>query len=126
MKWQGKSKRKFTGGRLISNRGKKKYELGREAGEPYIDATRKKNIRTRGGNSKVRLLRCDVACVSDPKTGKSKTAKIESVKENSANLNYIRRSIITKGAIIKTSLGTARVTSRPGQEGVVNAVLVFE
>lgn len=126
MKWQGNSKRKFTGGRLISNRGKRKCELGREAGEPHIDVTRKKQIRARGGNSKVRLLRCDIACVSDPKTGKSKTAKIESVKDNRANLNYIRRNIITKGAIIKTSLGDARVTSRPGQEGVVNAVLVFE
>lgn len=126
MKWQGSSKRKFTGGRLISNRGKRKCELGREAGEPQIDVTRKKQIRARGGNSKVRLLRCDTACVSDPKTGKSKTAKIESVKDNRANLNYIRRNIITKGAIIKTSLGDARVTSRPGQEGVVNAVLVSE
>jgi len=126
MKWQGNSKRKFTGGRLISNRGKRKCELGREAGEPHIDVTRKKQIRARGGNSKVRLLRCDIACVSDPKTGKSKTAKIESVKDNRANLNYIRRNIITKGAIIKTSLGDARVTSRPGQEGVVNAVLVSE
>ncbi|HOO52808.1 MAG TPA: 30S ribosomal protein S8e [Methanothrix sp.] len=124
MKWQGSSKRKFTGGRLISNRGKRKYELGREAGEPNVETTRKKEIRTMGGNSKIRLLRCDIACVADPKTGKSKTAKIESVKDNAANLNYVRRNIITKGAIIKTELGEARVTSRPGQAGVVNAILV--
>lgn len=126
MKWQGNSKRKFTGGRLISNRGKRKYELGREAGEPNVDTTRKKQIRTRGGNTKIRLLRCDTAHVADPKTGKSKTAKIESVTDNSANLNYIRRNIITKGAIIKTELGEARVTSRPGQDGIVNAILVAE
>ncbi|HII07879.1 MAG TPA: 30S ribosomal protein S8e [Methanotrichaceae archaeon] len=126
MKWQGISKRKFTGGRLISNRGKRKCELGREAGEPNVDVTRKKQIQTRGGNSKIRLLRCDIACVADPKTGTSKTAKIETVKDNSANLNYIRRNIITEGAIIKTELGDARVTSRPGQDGVVNAILVAE
>jgi small subunit ribosomal protein S8e len=126
MKWQGNSKRKFTGGRLISNRGKRKDELGREAGEPNVDVTRKKQIRTRGGNSKMRLLRCDVASVADPVTGKSKNAKIESVKDNSANLNYIRRNIITKGAIIKTELGDARVTSRPGQDGIVNATLIAE
>jgi small subunit ribosomal protein S8e len=126
MKWQGNSKRKFTGGRLISNRGKRKYELGREAGEPNVDVTRKKQIMTRGGSSKIRLLRCDIACVADPKTGKSKTAKIETVNDNSANLNYIRRNIITKGAIIKTDLGEARVTSRPGQDGIVNAILVAE
>jgi len=126
MKWQGNSKRKFTGGRLISNRGKRKDELGREAGEPNVDVTRKKQIKTRGGNSKMRLLRCDVASVADPVTGKSKNAKIESVKDNSANLNYIRRNIITKGAIIKTELGDARVTSRPGQDGIVNATLIPE
>ena len=126
MKCQGNSKRKLTGGRLISNRGKRKYELGREAGEPNVDVTRKKMIKTRGGNSKIRLLRCDIACVADPKTGKSKTAKIVSVNDNSANLNYIRRNIITKGAIIKTELGDARVTSRPGQDGIVNAILVAE
>jgi len=124
MKWQGSSKRKFTGGRLISNRGKQKHELGREAGEPNVDTTRKKQIRTRGGNIKMRLLRCDVASVADPVTGRSKIAKIEGVKDNSANLNYIRRNIISKGAIIKTDLGDARVTSRPGQDGVVNAILV--
>jgi len=124
MKCQGNSKRKLTGGRLISNRGKRKYELGRDAGEPHVDVTRKKLIRTRGGNTKVRLLRCNVACVADPKTGKSKIAKIVSVDDNAANLNYIRRNIITKGAIIKTDLGAARVTSRPGQDGVVNATLM--
>jgi small subunit ribosomal protein S8e len=32
--------------------------------------------------------------------------------------------VITKGAILQTPLGQARVTSRPGQHGVVNAVLV--
>lgn len=126
MKWQGSSKRKFTGGRLISNRGKKKCELGREAGEPNVDVTRKKQIRTMGRNSKTRLLRCDVASVADPVTGMSKMSKIETVHDNGANLNYIRRNIISKGAIIKTELGLARVTSRPGQDGVVNAVLVTE
>ncbi|MFB6184110.1 MAG: 30S ribosomal protein S8e, partial [Haloarculaceae archaeon] len=44
--------------------------------------------------------------------------------ENPSNPNYARRNIITKGAIIETSEGRARVTSRPGQDGQVNAVLV--
>ena len=34
------------------------------------------------------------------------------------------RGIITKGALIETELGKAIVTSRPGQDGVVNALLV--
>jgi small subunit ribosomal protein S8e len=31
---------------------------------------------------------------------------------------------VTKGAVIETGEGRARVTSRPGQTGQVNAVLV--
>ncbi|HHC19323.1 MAG TPA: 30S ribosomal protein S8e, partial [Euryarchaeota archaeon] len=32
--------------------------------------------------------------------------------------------IITKGTIIETEVGLARVTSRPGQVGIINAVLI--
>ncbi|HDN05822.1 MAG TPA: 30S ribosomal protein S8e, partial [Candidatus Bathyarchaeota archaeon] len=48
------------------------------------------------------------------------------VIRNPANVDYDRRGVITKGAIIETSLGLARVTSRPGQNGVINAVLISE
>jgi small subunit ribosomal protein S8e len=44
--------------------------------------------------------------------------------ENQANIHYVRRNIINKGAIIETNLGKARVTSRPGQTGTINAVLL--
>jgi small subunit ribosomal protein S8e len=53
-------------------------------------------------------------------------AEIENVAENAANPNYARRNIVTRGAVIETSEGRARVTSRPGQDGQVNAVLVEE
>jgi small subunit ribosomal protein S8e len=33
-------------------------------------------------------------------------------------------NVITKGAIIETEKGLAKVVSRPGQDGVVNAVLI--
>ena len=46
------------------------------------------------------------------------------VIENSANPNYVRQNIITKGSVIETEKGKAKVTSRPGQHGVVNAVLI--
>ena len=39
-------------------------------------------------------------------------------------LHYMRRNILTKGAIIKTELGDARITNRPGQDGVINAILL--
>ncbi|UZE92653.1 MAG: 30S ribosomal protein S8e [Methanosarcinales archaeon] len=124
MKWQGKSTRKMTGGRLISSRGKMKHELGREATQPHLGDVRQIDVRVRGGAKKVRLFQCDVANVTDPKTGKTKATKIETVEENPADQHYVRRNILTKGAIVKTALGKARITSRPGQDGIVNAVLV--
>jgi small subunit ribosomal protein S8e len=124
MRWQGKIGRKPTGGRLILARGKRKYEIGSEASDTTIADIRKKKVDTLGGNKKMRLLRGNVATVADPKTGITKKVKIETVKNNKANLHYTRRNIITKGAIIKTDLGDAMVTNRPGQEGIINAVLI--
>jgi len=46
------------------------------------------------------------------------------VVESPSNVNYIRRNIMTKGSLIKTEKGVARITSRPGQEGSLNAVLL--
>jgi small subunit ribosomal protein S8e len=126
MRYQGKSKRKYTGGRLVRSQGKRKLELGREAAEPHLAETRRKNVETLGGNRKVRLLRCNIANVTDPSSNTTKQVSIETVTENSANLYYIRRNILTKGSIIRTEMGNARVTSRPGQDGVVNGVLIDE
>jgi small subunit ribosomal protein S8e len=60
----------------------------------------------------------------DPATNRVIKSKIKTVKENPANPHYVRMNIITKGAVIETDAGLARVTSRPGQHGVVNAVLI--
>lgn len=69
-------------------------------------------------------MRVEWANVLDPKKKKAKRARILTVKGNPANPHFVTRNIITKGATIETELGTARVTSRPGQHGVINAVLV--
>ncbi len=82
--------------------------------------------RVTGGNIKVRAVRVNEAVVSDPRTGTAKKAKILKVIETPANREYARRNIIVKGAIIETTLGKAIVTSRPSQDGVVNAVLIVE
>lgn len=124
MQYQGKSKRKFTGGRLIASHGKRKGEIGREAAEPHLDDTRRKIVNTLGGNTKVRLLRCNVVNVTDPADNTTKQISIENVVNNSANQHYVRRNILTKGSIIKTEKGDAKITSRPGQDGIVNAVLI--
>ncbi|SEO28386.1 SSU ribosomal protein S8E [Halogranum amylolyticum] len=122
MKDQGRSKRKRTGGRLKHFRKKKRYQLGREPTETTVGEPRFRVIDSRGNETKVRALSTNVAQVADG--GETTSATIENVVDNPANINYVRRNIITKGAIIETDLGTARVTSRPGQNGQVNAVLV--
>ncbi|MHA2501678.1 MAG: 30S ribosomal protein S8e [Candidatus Kariarchaeaceae archaeon] len=122
--FQGKTGRKITGARLRSQSAKKKRELGRAATRTAIGVTRRKEVRTHGGNTKHRLYRAEVANVVDPSTGKITSAEIKDVDNNPASREFSRRRIITKGAIIETSAGNARVTNRPGNEGFVNAVLV--
>jgi small subunit ribosomal protein S8e len=124
MRWQGNSKRKVTGGKVIAARGKRKFEMGRESAETRISDVKRKNIQTMGGNRKIKLLQCNIANVTNPKDGKTTTSAIETVIDNAANKHYVRRNILTKGSVIRTAVGTARITSRPGQDGVVNAVLI--
>ena len=126
MQYQGKSRRKFTGGRRISAKGKRKLEIGREAAEPHVDENRRKNVDTLGGNRKVRLLRCNTANVTDPSNNTTRQVSIETVVDNESNKHYIRRNILSRGGIVRTEIGNARITSRPGQDGVVNAVLIKE
>ncbi len=125
--WHLRSRRKPTGGlRKRHAKVKKKAHRGREPTLTTIGEQLVKVIKARGGNLKAVLRRAEKANVLDPSTGRVQTAEIRSVVENRANPHYVKVNIITKGAIIETSLGLARVTSRPGQDGVVNAVLLQE
>ena len=122
--WQGKAKRSKTGRRIRYNRGKRKFEIGREQHLTTIGPTSLKKFRTKGDNRKTRAKTIDVAYVVDPKNNKATKTEIVSVVENKANIHYVRRNIINKGAIIETKSGKAKVTSRPGQCGTINAVLL--
>jgi small subunit ribosomal protein S8e len=122
--WQGKSRRSHTGRQIRYHRGKRRFEVGRETHLTTIGNRSIKKIRTLGAGSKYAAKTIDIAFVVDPSNKKTKKAEIKSVIDNPANINYIRRNIITKGAVIDTSVGKARVTSRPGQQGVVQAVLL--
>ncbi|MBI1972841.1 30S ribosomal protein S8e [Candidatus Woesearchaeota archaeon] len=123
---QYRSKRKVSGGRYVSSFKKKLRYLGRLPTLTKMDKLTKKSLRTTGGHKKTFLLTADTANVFDPKTKKHAQLKIETITANPANQNYVRRNIMTKGAIIKTEKGPARITSRPGQEGMINAVLLQE
>lgn len=123
--WHGKlDKRKPSGGKKRAYRMKRKFERGSFPTETALGETRKKISRRRGGNVKIRLLSVSHANISDSSTGKTEKTEIMRVVKNPANVDYNRRGVITKGTIIETPLGTARVTSRPGQDGLVNAILL--
>ena len=121
---QTRSKRKASGGRYKNFKGKKLADRGRDPTFTLLGEKRLTHIRGKAGFVKQRLLRIDKANVLDPKNKKFQVVDIEDVVENTANRHYVRRDIITKGTIIKTKVGNAKVTSRPAQDGSVNAILV--
>ncbi|MFX1305683.1 MAG: 30S ribosomal protein S8e, partial [Promethearchaeota archaeon] len=57
-------------------------------------------------------------------TNKTSKVRILGFKSNDASKDLNRRHVLTKGAVVETELGNARITSRPGQHGQLNAVLV--
>ena len=121
---QGRPRRKQTGARYKDYRKKRQYELGREPSFTKLGRKRVRIIRTMGANRKLRILSSDTANLFDPKSKSFKQAKIKTITDNPANRHFIRRNIMTKGSVIDTELGKARITSRPGQDGIVNAVLI--
>ena len=122
--WQGLSTRKSSGGRLIRARKKLRFEVAPEDAETKLGAHTQKLIRARGKNQKVKLLATTTINVTDAKTGKTSKATIKTVTENPANIHYVRRNILTKGAVVETDKGKVKVTSRPGQSGALSGVLV--
>ncbi|MFH0860404.1 MAG: 30S ribosomal protein S8e [Candidatus Altiarchaeota archaeon] len=114
-------------GKKNEHRKKRKYEVGREFIEPEIGEKAIKTVKTKGGGTKVKLLSAKFANVLA--NGKNIRCEVISVTQNPANKDYTRRNIITKGAIlnVKTPDGRdikAKVTSRPGNDGVLNAISI--
>lgn len=122
--WHKRSSKKKTGGKTRRYRKSKKHQLGSEFSEPEKGEKRIEKRRTRGGNKKNVVKRAEK--INLAVDGEVEQVEIESVEDNPANPNYVRRSLLTKGTIVETPEGKARITSRPGQEGVVNGKLVQE
>ncbi|MDD3175587.1 MAG: 30S ribosomal protein S8e [Candidatus Nanoarchaeia archaeon] len=121
---QLRSNRKATGGRYKSPKVRRVARFGRLPVDTKIGEIRPKSERTIGGNTKSKLLASNKVNVYDAKTKKHVVANIKSETSNPANRHYVRRNILTKGAIVETSAGKAKITSRPGQEGQINGILV--
>jgi small subunit ribosomal protein S8e len=119
-----RSRQTETGSLYKSYRGRRLSELGNAPAMTKIAEKKTKVMRTRGGNAKTRTLSANTANLYNTKTKKYEKADIQNVIEAPANINYVRRNILVKGTIVQTSKGKARISNRPGQEGVVNAVLI--
>jgi small subunit ribosomal protein S8e len=115
-------KSKATGGKAHPSRGRRAFERDGYALEPVVGQTSRRVFRTRGGSRRFGIVHADTANVADP-SGKVTKAKILSVRHSPAKRDYERRGVITRGAILETDSGEARVTSKPTDDGVVNAVL---
>jgi len=121
---QFRSKKKPTGGTYKRIRKKKKRDFGSDFVPIKIGPKEKKVIDGLANIKKHRLLQIDFVNVTNPKTGKTQTAKILEVIEHFDDPHYTRMNIITKGCIVKTELGKVKITSRPGQHGIVNGILL--
>jgi len=127
--YQGRDWRKKTGKKIKPNRKKRKYEFGRYPILTRISSSNEEvryAIRTKGGGIKIKTKEVLYANVLDPETKEVKKVKILEVLENPSDRNLNRMKVITKNTKIKTELGTAVVTSRPGQDGIINAILLKE
>jgi len=125
-KWHIDRGKKLTGGTIHSHRKKRRFQRGSLPLHTKVGKEVKRIDRKRGGVKKLKLVSTEFANVIDPKTNKAKKVKILDVIKNEADPHLVRSEIITKGAIIKTELGEAKIISRPSQDGVVNAIIIEE
>lgn len=129
-RWHERSNRTLSGGLRKTNRRSNK-RLAWKGSDPtetiVAKEDKRKAVRGLGSTRKVKQRKASKASVAIPGEKKIVQAEILSVKENTANRLYTRRNIVTKGAIIRVTIGgkeqEAKVTSRPGQHGIVQAVL---
>jgi small subunit ribosomal protein S8e len=123
--WQERSKKKASGGKYRQYRDKRKASLARQNVLTKIAGVEKRRlIRAAGNTTKLRSMTVTHGNLYDPKTKKHMRVELIDVIDNPASRHYARMDVLTKGAIIATGIGTARVTNRPGQEGYVNLILI--
>ncbi|MFH0973840.1 MAG: 30S ribosomal protein S8e [Candidatus Micrarchaeota archaeon] len=137
-----KKKNSGSGGKKRALRDKRRAHLGGFFARTKYEAPKsaegaetkeaRKEFRVRGGGRKVAAERIFYANLATPgsaaggSSGGVKKTRVLNVVETPASRHYARENVVVKGAIILTEAGKARVTSRPGQHGVINAVLLKE
>jgi len=121
---RGRTGKKPSGSRYKSVGSKRLHQKGSLPTLTKIGAQKVKTSKTKGGGLKMKVKEANVANIYDPKSKKYTKSAIKSVIESTASRHFVRRNIIVKGTVIETEAGKAKVTSRPGQSGTVNAVLI--
>jgi len=120
------TKKKQTGGKKRAYRSKRIFDQGRAPVETVLGETKLKTVLGRSRMEKTKIVKASMVNVSNPTTGKTEHLEILDVISNPAKADYNRRGVITKGTIIRTEKGLARIISRPGQDGALNAVVEEE
>jgi len=120
---EGLKTSKITGGIRHPLKTRQKFQIDRYPNEALMGEQETATRKTRGNNRKTALKTVNHVNLVLP-DAKIKRSKIVRVLENQTNNDYQRRGVITKGAILETEDGKCKVVSRPGQNGVINAILV--
>ena len=118
--------RQISGGKYIKNRKKKKSELQGQKRTIKLGDDKRKTARVRGGNTKTYLLKAKTINIQDVKTKKTQKTEILNVIETPSNRFLARQNVLTKGTIVDTKFGKAKITNRPTQEGSINGILLKE
>lgn len=121
---QHRSRRKISGGRYRASRGKRQFEAGNPPAMSTLGQHKVKKLRVLGGHTKVKVVTAQHVNVFDAATKKCVKAIMKNVVANPASKFFIRRNILTRGAVVDTDKGKVRITNRPGQDGNVNGVFV--
>jgi small subunit ribosomal protein S8e len=130
VEWHTKSNKKTSGGKRSTVRRctKKLSWRGGQAANTKAVSTSKETRELKEGRGKTEKVRATATKYANvAEKGKIIKAEIIDVESNDANRLFARSNIATKGAKIKIKLGNeekeAIITNRPGQEGVINAVI---
>ncbi len=116
--------KKVTGGKYKKHRSKKLYEKEGQKRTTKLGREKRKTSRVRGGNKKTFLLKSESINVNIK--GKNQNLEIKNVIETPSNRFLARQNILTKGTIVETDKGKARITNRPSQESIINGILIDE
>ncbi|HTZ42075.1 MAG TPA: 30S ribosomal protein S8e [Candidatus Omnitrophota bacterium] len=117
-----KQGRKKTGGRYHASRKKRLHERAGQIRVAKLGQEKRKSKKTRGGSRKTFMINAKFMNLNEK--GKAVKVEIKKVLETPSNRFFARQNILTKGTIVETDKGKAKITSRPTQEGTVNGILI--